>query len=272
HNFIRGLDSVPGASCRLKVPGTEELQDVFLFGSTLWKSSKPTGTEVEIEDATSGVIHEGGMVLTGSDGVLVNVKRIKVNGRMKLASSLDQLSQQVQIEFTTDEKNMAESIRAIWESILNSDVEDDTDLFASGAGSMDVVRLVEEVKDLLKIELENEDVFMAPVFDEFCQAVVLRSRGANAGDVEIEYRAAEINANGMNIKVPIQLFIDGKFVDADDRKTTDIVNPTDETVICKAQAAGVTDVDKAVAAAKRAFETGEWSRISARERGQLLYK
>lgn len=32
------------------------------------------------------------------------------------------------------------------------------------------------------------------------------------------------------------------------------------------------DVDKAVSSAKKAFENGEWSKISARERGQLLYK
>lgn len=74
---------------------------------------------------------------------------------------------------------------------------------------------------------------MAPVFDEFCQCVVLKSRGGNSGDVEIEFRSVEINANKMNIKVPIQLFIGGKFVDADDGKTTDVINPTDETIICK---------------------------------------
>lgn len=191
---------------------------------------------------------------------------------MKLASNLDQISQQVQIEFTKDEKNVIESVRAVWESILNCDVEDDTDLFASGAGSMDVVRLVEEVKDLCKIELENEDVFMAPVFDEFCQVIILKSRGSNSDDVQIEFRALEMHVNKMDIKVPLQLFIGGKFVDAEDGKTQDVINPTDESVICKVQAAGKKDVDKAVAAAKKAFETGEWSKISARERGQLLYK
>lgn len=32
------------------------------------------------------------------------------------------------------------------------------------------------------------------------------------------------------------------------------------------------DVDDAVIAAQKAFEEGEWSKISARERGKLLYK
>ncbi|KAK9746221.1 Formyl transferase, C-terminal domain [Popillia japonica] len=304
HNFIRGLDSVPGANCRLKLPGTEEFQDVSLFGSSIWRSAKPVGTEVEIEDSSPGIIHEDGLLLTGSDGGLVNVKRVKINGRMKLASNLDQISQQVQIEFTKDEKNVIESVRAVWESILNCDVEERMLSRACeprfhgrrqisggsersvqdrigkrrrlhGAGLrriLPVVRLVEEVKDLCKIELENEDVFMAPVFDEFCQVIILKSRGSNSDDVQIEFRALEMHVNKMDIKVPLQLFIGGKFVDAEDGKTQDVINPTDESVICKVQAAGKKDVDKAVAAAKKAFETGEWSKISARERGQLLYK
>lgn len=32
------------------------------------------------------------------------------------------------------------------------------------------------------------------------------------------------------------------------------------------------DVDKAVAAAKEAFENGEWGRMNARERGRLMYR
>lgn len=33
-----------------------------------------------------------------------------------------------------------------------------------------------------------------------------------------------------------------------------------------------SDVDKAVAAAKEAFEHGEWGKMNARERGRLLYR
>lgn len=48
-------------------------------------------------------------------------------------------------------------------------------------------RLVEEVKDVFKIDLENDDVFLAPIFSEFVINVVLKSRGAG-GNVEIDYR------------------------------------------------------------------------------------
>lgn len=43
-------------------------------------------------------------------------------------------------------------------------------------------------------------------------------------------------------------------------------------VICQVSLAQVSDVDKAVAAAKDAFENGLWGKISARDRGRLLYR
>lgn len=43
-------------------------------------------------------------------------------------------------------------------------------------------------------------------------------------------------------------------------------------VICQVSLAQLSDVDKAVAAAKDAFENGLWGKISARDRGRLLYR
>lgn len=42
--------------------------------------------------------------------------------------------------------------------------------------------------------------------------------------------------------------------------------------LCQVSLAQVSDVDKAVAAAKDAFENGLWGKISARDRGRLLYR
>ncbi|XP_023014395.2 cytosolic 10-formyltetrahydrofolate dehydrogenase [Leptinotarsa decemlineata] len=271
HNFIRGMDSVPGASCLIKIPNTEEFQEALLFGSSLWKSAAPIGKEIEILGARAGIIHEEGLLLTGSDGEYVNVKMVKINGRMKNAATLDQVTKQVTVEYTPEEKGLIESVRDIWEAILSVDIDDGTDFFASGGGSMDVVRLVEEVKDVFKTELENEDVFMAPTFSEFCMNVVLKSRGGS-GQTEVVYRAIEIKANKMDLRFPCQLFINGEFVDAENGKTTPTIDPSTEKVICEVQCASKNDVDKAVAAAKKAFESGEWSKISPRERGQLLYR
>ncbi|HEY6188816.1 MAG TPA: aldehyde dehydrogenase family protein [Pyrinomonadaceae bacterium] len=68
-----------------------------------------------------------------------------------------------------------------------------------------------------------------------------------------------------------QLFIDGKFVDAESGKTFTTPNPSTGETLAEVAEADKADVDKAVAAARRAYE-GKWSKMSARDRGRLLYK
>lgn len=236
HNFIRGMDSVPGAFCRLKLPQDNDFKDALLFGSSLWKHGKPDDTKtVEIDGGFQAWIHDDGLLLEGSDGGLVNVKRVKIDGRMRNASQLDQTHQQTQITYTNDELTLIDSIKNSWESILSIEIEEDTDFFASGAGSMDVVRLIEATKAILNVDLENEEVFLNPLFGEYCQGVILKKRGGGGegAKIDVEYRAVEIEANGRKVKFPCQLFIDGRFVDASDGKTLESINPSDESVICK---------------------------------------
>ena len=68
-----------------------------------------------------------------------------------------------------------------------------------------------------------------------------------------------------------QLFIDGKWEDAESGKTFTTPNPATGEVLAEVAEADKADVDKAVKAARGAFE-GKWSRMSARDRGRLLYK
>ena len=68
-----------------------------------------------------------------------------------------------------------------------------------------------------------------------------------------------------------QLFIDGQFVDAESGKTFKSPNPATGETFAEVAEADKADVDKAVAAARKAFE-GKWSKMSARDRGRLLYK
>src|SRR5947199_6852864 len=68
-----------------------------------------------------------------------------------------------------------------------------------------------------------------------------------------------------------QLFIDGQFVDAESGKTFKSPNPATGETFAEIAEADKADIDKAVAAARKAFE-GKWSRMSARDRGRLLYK
>jgi aldehyde dehydrogenase (NAD+) len=68
------------------------------------------------------------------------------------------------------------------------------------------------------------------------------------------------------------LYIDGKWVDASSDEALDVINPATEEVITKVPQASVEDVDRAVAAARRAFEEGPWPRISPRERSDALLR
>ncbi|MDE1948228.1 MAG: aldehyde dehydrogenase family protein [Burkholderiales bacterium] len=67
-----------------------------------------------------------------------------------------------------------------------------------------------------------------------------------------------------------QLFIDGRFVDAASGQTLPTLNPHDNSVIAEVAMAGREDVERAVAAAERAFP--KWSRMAAAERGRILLK
>src|SRR5260370_1101929 len=68
-----------------------------------------------------------------------------------------------------------------------------------------------------------------------------------------------------------QLFIDGQFVDAESGKTFKSPNPATGAKFAEVDEADKADVDKAVAAARKALD-GKWSKMSARDRGRLLYR
>lgn len=70
--------------------------------------------------------------------------------------------------------------------------------------------------------------------------------------------------------IETRLFIDGQFVDALDGATMDVINPFDGSVLAQVAEARAADVDRAVAAATRAF--AGWSRTPAAARGALLGK
>ena len=72
--------------------------------------------------------------------------------------------------------------------------------------------------------------------------------------------------------MPLQtkLYIDGDFVDAEDGSTITVLNPHDNSEITQVAMAQVADIDRAVAAAKRAFPA--WRDMQAAERGRLLLK
>ena len=71
---------------------------------------------------------------------------------------------------------------------------------------------------------------------------------------------------------PARHYIAGEFCDAASGQTFDVVNPATEEVVTTAARGDVDDVGRAVAAAKGAFEAGEWSRAKPSFRRQVLMK
>ncbi|MEW4452387.1 aldehyde dehydrogenase family protein [Bremerella sp. JC817] len=69
-----------------------------------------------------------------------------------------------------------------------------------------------------------------------------------------------------------QLLIDGQWMPAASGKTFEVTNPADGKTIAEVAEGDKADVDKAVAAARRAFETGPWPAMTASERGKLIWK
>jgi len=66
------------------------------------------------------------------------------------------------------------------------------------------------------------------------------------------------------------LYIDGQFVDAADKRTFDSINPYDRTVVARVAKAGVADAQRAINAARKAFDEGPWPRMSRQERSAML--
>ena len=82
-----------------------------------------------------------------------------------------------------------------------------------------------------------------------------------------------IAASKSQIK-PGKLLIGGAWTDSSDGKTFDTVNPATGEVLTQIAAANAADVEKAVAAARKAFDdaAGPWQKMTASERGKLLWK
>ena len=71
---------------------------------------------------------------------------------------------------------------------------------------------------------------------------------------------------------PGQLFIDGEWRESSTGERRDVINPSNGQVITSVAWAGPDDVDAAVAAARRSFDSGVWSRLSGRERSRVLLR
>src|SRR5580698_1615494 len=69
-----------------------------------------------------------------------------------------------------------------------------------------------------------------------------------------------------------QMYVNGEWVDSKSNKTFPVFDPASEEVIAQVPDANADDVNRAVAAAKSAFENGPWASTTAQERGRVLFR
>ncbi|MDQ6715755.1 MAG: aldehyde dehydrogenase family protein, partial [Actinomycetota bacterium] len=87
-----------------------------------------------------------------------------------------------------------------------------------------------------------------------------------------EYAPAPESRSVVDIRSSYGLFIGGEFVDGLGDAAFKTVSPATEEVLADITQAGPADVDRAVAAAKRAFEEGPWARMLPRERARVMHR
>ncbi|MBT2676761.1 aldehyde dehydrogenase family protein [Streptomyces sp. ISL-14] len=85
-----------------------------------------------------------------------------------------------------------------------------------------------------------------------------------------EYAPAPESRSIVDIAPSYGLFIDGEFVEAADGKVFKTVSPSTEEVLSEIAQAGEADVDRAVKAARKAFE--KWSALPGSERAKYLFR
>lgn len=68
------------------------------------------------------------------------------------------------------------------------------------------------------------------------------------------------------------MFIDGQWAGASDGGARDLINPANDEVTCTVAEGTIADADRAVAAARRAFDDGPWPDLTAHDRQMLLLK
>ena len=71
---------------------------------------------------------------------------------------------------------------------------------------------------------------------------------------------------------PRQLFINGQWADAASGKTFDTPNPATGETLARIAEGDAEDINRAVRAARKAFEEGPWSRMTPSDRGRIIWR
>ena len=71
---------------------------------------------------------------------------------------------------------------------------------------------------------------------------------------------------------PQALLIGNQWQPAADGRTLAVISPIDGSTLCTIADAGATDIDRAVGAARAAFDSGRWSRMAPAERKKVMHR
>ncbi|KAJ7943625.1 Aldehyde dehydrogenase [Quillaja saponaria] len=113
------------------------------------------------------------------------------------------------------------------------------------------------------------------IMRQLSRSVFARGRNAYLGRAFSRYSTAAATEEPIQPPVEIQetqLFIDGKFVDAASGKTFPTLDPRTGDVIAHVAEGDAEDINRAVAAARKAFDEGPWPKMTAYERQRILLR
>ncbi len=85
---------------------------------------------------------------------------------------------------------------------------------------------------------------------------------------KFEYAPAPESRSIVSLRESYGLFIDGAFTDTADGRTFKTISPATEEVLAEVTEAGPSDVDRAVTAARKAYEQ-TWSRAARQGQGEV---
>ena len=74
------------------------------------------------------------------------------------------------------------------------------------------------------------------------------------------------------LRQPLRMLINGQWTQAEGQRQFDVINPSTGELIAQEALGGAAEVDRAVQAARKAFEGGAWPRMRPAERSRLLLK
>jgi aldehyde dehydrogenase (NAD+) len=86
-----------------------------------------------------------------------------------------------------------------------------------------------------------------------------------------QYAPAPESTDHINVDDQYGLFIGGEFVEPADGRYFETINPATEQTLSSVALASSTDVDRAVKAARKAYN-GAWSKMSSADRGKYIYR